>query len=168
MPSTEAPKWLREAFRDGVDDAVAHELAQAPWDEGQGVCWLRPFDTRRQPCSGKLERFHFIGRQRVRNLLWDALLYAVYAETQEIFETRETIMLAEWDARNGGIGCEGHHRRFDGHACSARAPKIVIAGGDVPGHVREFACCYGLEMAFAERFAGTEVIGPITAPILVT
>lgn len=143
----EAPAWLRKAFADGVDEAELATFDGRPpvamvstaYAGAHPNCWLASFDDRRRPCEGKLERFHFIGRQRVRNLLWDALLYAVYTETGEIFETRETIMLAEWDARNGGIACEHHHRRFDSHACSPKAPKIVVPYEALPSRVVHFA-----------------------------
>lgn len=148
MASSEAPAWLRKAFADGVDEEVMaaedEGLLLAAHSGASRYCWLAHYDERRQPCEGKLERFHFIGRQRVRNLLWDALLYAVYAETQEIFETRETIMLAEWDARNGGMACEHHHRRFDGHNVSPRAPKITVPYEAVPSRVIHFAFGLGI------------------------
>jgi len=57
----------------------------------------------------------------------------------------EVILIAAWDPRNGGLACQHHHRRFDAHAGSPRAPKIVVPRARLPVHVEEFICDYGFD-----------------------
>jgi hypothetical protein len=57
-----APRWLTEAFRDGVD-----ERETLTFDDGLApVCWLAQFDRGQRPCEGPV-----LGspgtRPRVRN-----------------------------------------------------------------------------------------------------
>lgn len=190
-----APRWLTEAFRDGVDDRqaalyTATTRPQRAYPKAETDCWLAQFDPVRLPCVGPLERFHFIPRQQVENAMWEALRGAVIlhpaipeerfslAPPTELLQgprfeaammTRDdiwdVILLAAWDPRNGGLGCEGgHHRRFDGHS----GPKLIIDGCDVPSHVFDFAIGYGLESQFVERFGGTQVMGRPDDPFIVT
>lgn len=186
-----APRWLTEAFRDGVDEFVYNrQVSTGPHERlirarGQHPsCWLAPHDPKQRPCSGPMERFHFISRQRVENVLWDLLwdsqIVVVCSKCkgagllgggivsgdlcprcagrgrwEAAVTTKlmwELILLAAWDPRNGGLGCEHHHRRFDGHACSPRAPKIVVPWDLLPDQVDEFVVDYGLDGPAAERF----------------
>jgi hypothetical protein len=167
----DAPAWLREAFKDGVDDremvyrdgVERFRKKQRPYAGANPWCWLAQFDAKRVPCGGQpgkvIERFHFINRQRVGNVLWaarplDGPLYVVELEGPG----PTFIQLAEWDARNGGLACEHHHRRFDSHADSPSAPAIRVNYAHVPDHVIEFALDWGLEAPFEERF-GQRLIG---------
>lgn len=169
----DAPAWLCEAFRDGVDERYGAVDSDRPrvhrvpaYVGAQGYCWLAQHDPRRLPCTGRLERFHFIGRQRVKHAL-GALLptYGYFpslpddsiTQMMDGFDRGALLVLAEWDARNGGVACEGHHRRFDNHA----TPELVVPGDAVPGHVFEFLCDWGLELE-AEKFEGVEVMGDFT------
>lgn len=153
MAKPKAPVWLREAFRDGVDEreharlrVPAPDVAPVRWDGPVPWCWLAQHDPRRRPCSGPLERFHFIGRQRVR-----AALFALLPGARELIDWRwepaDLLPLAEWDARNGGIACEAHHRRFDNHL----TPELPVRWMDLPGHVLEFADDWGLEDQLHDR-----------------
>lgn len=165
MPKPKAPPWLREAFRDGVDE---HWVAQPCRGEERlsGVaaeCWLAQHDERQRPCSGPLERFHFITRQRVENALWALLPQWERCPVCEgdpscehcggnpafAFPRDDLILLAAWDPRNGGIACEGHHRRFDNHA----TPELRVPRETLPSHVVEFAEDWGLESELERRFA---------------
>lgn len=65
-----------------------------------------------------------------------------------------TIQTAEWDPRNSELGCELHHRRFDSHAVSSRAPKIVVPAFHLPEHADEFILDLGLEPEAERRFEG--------------
>jgi hypothetical protein len=163
-----APVWLREAFRDGVDAQIASGVDSAGglWrPTAGGGCWLAMHDPAKRPCSGPPERFHFIPRQRVENAF--GALIPNYAElvaageldpggAVDFIDWQTTItdltLLAAWDSRNGGLGCEHHHRRFDGHACSPRAPKIIVPRAATPYHLRPFVADWGLEHSFEERF----------------
>lgn len=167
MAKPKAPTWLREAFRDGVDERVGQgpvDFGAArivppapPYPAANPYCWLAQHDPARRPCSGPIERFHFIPRQRVENAL--AALLPTFPPAWEgpsftLDEAREIVLLAAWDPRNGGLGCEHHHRRFDGHACSPRAPRIVVPQHHLPYHVLAFAVAYGFEEMpwFRDRF----------------
>lgn len=181
-PKPKAPRWLTEAFRDGVDERILASLR----DEGQPaaaypgadpLCWLAQHDPARRPCVQSngpgFERFHFIPRQRVENALgallpadgaWFALeatpdwhpdLVAAIRPEVPIWQfmgRADLILLAAWDPRNGELACEHHHRRFDGHATSSTAPKIIVPAMAVPQRVHWFAADYGLESDFAGRF----------------
>jgi hypothetical protein len=125
-----APKWLREGFRDGVDEREQQRTL---------ACCLFLHDPAARPCSGRLERLHWIGRQRVRNALWCSLPLPCGPDL---------ILLAEWDPRNGGIACEGHHRRFDRHL----TPELVVPRSALPAHVEEFIADWGLELQATDKF----------------
>jgi len=150
-----APRWLTEAFRDGVDERDLPHFDDGPpapvvplvYAGANPACWLAQHDPIQHPCSGPIERFHFIPRQRVENAMWDALLWAKVGWQSplgwrelplERAERWAIVHVAAWDARNGGLGCEHHHRRLDAHAGSPSAPKIVVPFADLPGHVYEF------------------------------
>lgn len=145
-----APAWLREAFRDGVDERGA-EFRRAgltpAYPGADPLCFLADHDARIRPCVRPLERFHFIGRQRVRNALGATLPNVQVASALAAFDpdtwrsiAPELIELAEWDPRNGGFACEQHHRRFDSHMM----PPLIVPLHALPGHVREFAEDWGL------------------------
>jgi len=209
-----APAWLREAFRDGVDEREGvfdseggerfRSMRKAAYSGASPWCWLAQHDPAKQPCQGQpakmIERFHFIPRQRVGNALFALLPPAEVCHNCEdgmhrvgteavpeccgnvngagecrgdcavpvervveepcwvcggsgwiTFDPAELIMLAEWDARNAGLACEHHHRRYDGHACSPRAPRIVVRYEDLPSHVIHFAFGWGVD-AQLDRF----------------
>lgn len=204
MPKPKAPPWLREAFRDGVDDWL--NIEDPTWHRrpSQYPCWLAPHDPGHRECTGTLERFHFIGRQRVEAAVWEQLREASIDEpcpycggsgfvddvepeccgnTTSSGECRgecvvprqvevpcstcgsggvvrlplvkaevdDLILVAAWDSRNAAHGCEHHHRRYDGHACSPTAPRIVIPYSALPPRVIHFAFDYGID-AQLDRF----------------
>jgi len=99
-------------------------------------CFLAPYDPLEQPCYGRWEAFHFFGRQEVRN---SPALYGL---------ERDFVELIEWDGRNAGLACEGHHRRFDSHA----TPGLVVPAAALPGDVVEFIYDWGLESEAERRF----------------
>lgn len=173
MAKPKAPRWLTQAFADGVDELVPplrerHGAYPGAWAH----CFLAHHDPAQLPCAGQTgtyERFHFIPRQRVENAMYGMLLGAEYTPwvragdgrgrhgyvintAMEAAERDAVILLAAWDPRNGDLGCEHHHRRFDGHATSPRAPKIIVPWDLLPGHVDEFVVDYGLDGPAAERF----------------
>lgn len=154
MSKPKAPRWLTEAFADGVDERAEYEASPMKHRRIGGVpaCWLAQHDPARRPCSGKLERFHFIPRQRVEHALGAMLLWATFDNPDDAVDddslARELVLLASWDPRNGGIACEHHHRRFDGHA----TPALRIAWDYLPDHVDEFAMDWGLTDQLERRF----------------
>lgn len=161
MAKPKAPAWLCESFRDGVDEAFTAEhglgLPRPAYPGASPWCWLAQFDPARRPCTEHLERFHFIPRQRVEHALW-ALLPAEGAwfaledadagedcATWQFLGRWDVILLAAWDSRNGGFGCEGHHRRLDKHQVSLPREQILIPYSALPGRVSQFALTFGLE-----------------------
>lgn len=148
-----APIWLREGFAAGVDERETRGVAGmsvrfyprfAPYPGAYPACFLAQHDPRRRPCEGRIERFHFVGRQRARHAL--ALLLPnrqeLFAQIGELVALGlDVIPLAEWDPRAGGLGCEGHHRRFDSHA----TPALIVPHHALPDHVIEWSIDYGLE-----------------------
>lgn len=100
-------------------------------------CFLEPFDKEKRPCVGRFEAFHFFGRQELRN---SPALYGL---------EREIVELIEWDCRNAGLGCEGHHRPFDRHA----TPILILPRIVLPEDVEEFIDERGLEMLAERRFS---------------
>lgn len=107
---------------------------------------------------GRLERFHWINRQRAANAL-SALLpisaidlrrIAPPPEDCHVFdddEVADLIQLVEWDPRNSDLGCEGHHRRFDNHL----TPSLTVRYERLPSHLIQFAFDWGIE-AQLDRF----------------
>lgn len=154
MAKPKAPRWLTEAFRDGVDERQWERVRLNLADS----CWLAQHDPLRRPCSGRLERVHMIPRQRVERAL-DALLPtggSVFlngeAAILDHLDRRDVILLAAWDPRNAVLGCGGeHHPRFD----SKQTPALVVPRSALPGHVEEFVADYGLETSAEERFPAT-------------
>jgi len=167
-----APRALTEAFAAGVDDrlelAAAEGLMHTPYSGALAACWLAHHDPKRRPCSGPMERFHFIRRETVEDVIWAALREAAvevgdhspgtagYRRPLRREEIWDLIHIAAWDSRNAELGCEHHHRRFDGHAVSPRAPKIIVPFPQLPGHVLDYVDDYGFRGAgwLVERFPG--------------
>lgn len=158
MAKPKAPRWLTEAFAEGVSEhdqpnGIAPRVR--PYPGAWPLCWLAQFDPVHHPCESingpGLERFHFIPRQRVEAAMWEQLREAriyndpLFAEPIWKPLRDELVLLAAWDSRNGGLGCEHHHRRLDGHACSPRAPRIVIHYEALPARVPQFAFDYGID-----------------------
>lgn len=179
MAKAKAPRWLTESFRDGVDQfATAEGHPPKPYPLANPWCWLARHDPARAGCDGALERFHYIGRQRVENALGALLPFAVDITFNDdgsiniggppppvdaagrisgpppiAEEWRDEItLLAAWDPRNGGLGCEGHHRRFDGHQVSLPRHRIIVPRIALPGRVVDFAGDYGLESDLERKF----------------
>ena len=100
-------------------------------------CFLAPHDPLEQPCYGRWEAFHFFGRQEVRN---SPVLYGL---------ERDFVELIEWDCRNAGLGCEGHHRRFDSHA----TPALTLPRLALPEDTLEYVDDYGLDSLAERRFS---------------
>jgi hypothetical protein len=152
-----APRWLTEAFRDGVDERDASAWRKVTNDRAywsaHPLCFLAQHDPLQRPCSGRLERMHFVNRQRVENALAMVLPITSYrtVSTQGLFAdeiARDLILLAAWDSRNGGIACESHHRRLDSHA----TPELIVPHDALPDHVIEFGRDYGLESELERRY----------------
>ncbi len=135
------PNWITASFRDGVDARYGSGLG-IPYRYASPLCWLAQHDPHRRPCQGRLERFHFMPRQRVRNLLSAVLPYPLNEASRKLM--REIILLAEWDSRTGAIGCEGHHRRFDSHI----TPKLTIPYEVLPLHVLEYGEDWGFDLTY--------------------
>ena len=124
------PRELTSAFH-GAAMQRARELRLS--------CFLAPHDDRETPCYGRFEAFHFLGRQEVRN---SPALYGL---------EREFVELIEWDPRNAGLGCEGHHRRYDSHA----TPGLIVPRLALPDDVEEFVEERGLESLAERRFSAS-------------
>lgn len=154
MPKPKAPRWLTQAFADGVD-----ERERAFGGRVRYHCWLAQHDERRRPCLGRLERAHLIPRRRVENALW-AVLYGAVVDLGQIGEEMsavkvleeaefwDLILLAAWDPRNGVVACEAHHRRFDNHS----TPALVIPAPELPDHMLDFIFDWGLDTQAEDRF----------------
>lgn len=159
-----APAWLTQAFADGVDERQPPGgiRLRPPYVGAYPTCFLARHDERRRPCSGRIERFHFISRQRVENAMGALLPYAgmtpcgrcvpgdAEAECDAcegglIFfpaeDRRDLILLAAWDPRNAELGCEGHHRRFDSHL----TPALTVPYSALPASVVLFAFEWGID-----------------------
>lgn len=172
MAKPKAPEWLREAFRDGVDD---REMVYAdgverfrkkgrPYAAANPWCWLAQFDPKQLPCAGQpghfIERFHFLRRLSVEDRI-GFMLGRLPGDAYEMSKADrdEFILLAAWDPRNGGLGCEHHHRRADKQAGSPRAPSIDVPPFALPEHVDEFIADWGLLAVAEETFEGYELNG---------
>lgn len=173
MPKPKADDWLREAFRDGIDDrhvlsyhrdpkiAATARAPRRAYPTAHPDCWLAHHDPKKRPCNfgprGVFERFHFLPRQRVENAMWSTVPGHMKT-TAEVpidvdWDPTDIILLAAWDPRNGELGCEHHHRRYDGHADSPSAPKIIVPAFALPQHFDEYVADYGLEQQAEDRFA---------------
>jgi hypothetical protein len=165
MPKPKAPRWLTESFRAGVDarQAPGGVRLRPAYPGAYPSCWLAHHDPRRRPCTGPMERFHFVNRQRVEGAMWEQLREAMFWEPDAIgphgeyagmgrcldrAERDELILIAAWDDRLGGLGCEGHHRRLDSHL----TPALEIVSSALPAHLIDWSEDYGLEQLIAERF----------------
>lgn len=160
MAKPKAPRWLTTAFAEGVVELAPPRPAPA-YPGALGRCFLAQHDDRRRPCAGRLERIHVISRQRVENAMYGLLPDPALETVTMLHPTQtrdevaaelgdvdawhrwhdELILLAAWDPRNGGVACEGHHRRFDSHV----TPTLIVHAFDLPEHVIEFAFDYGIE-----------------------
>lgn len=161
MAKPRAERWLTETFAAGVYERVMGENPRRAIP-----CWLAQHDPAHRLCSGPGEVFHFIPRQRVEAAMWDqlpdpnelslsgALGSAVWSYGEYRAWRDELILLAAWDPRNGGIGCEQHHRRTDKHRVTLPSEQIIIPRAALPIHVEEFIADYGFNMApwLEERF----------------
>ena len=143
--SYKLPDWVTLGFK-----VAAHRW----YVNEECPCWLAQFDPLGQPCEinarGLHEAFHFFGRQEIRDALWgapEAWLGEMYFGSDP---REEVIQLAEWDPRNGGVGCELHHRRFD----SQLTPTLTVPAQALPLHVLRFAVDRGLESRGERRFPG--------------
>lgn len=164
MPKPKAPEWLRLSFRDGIDFRVSEEHE---FPDGYYGCQLAQHDPLQRPCSGRLERFHWVNRQRIENAIaalmpttWDAVEDVIRYRSAESYRDAalpeyydpalwapELILIAAWDPRVGGIACEAHHRRFD----SALTPPLVVPYDALPSHVTDWAEEKGLESQLEAR-----------------
>lgn len=171
-PKPKAPRWLTEAFRDGVDERDLPHFDDGPptvsvplaYAGAHPNCWLADHDPVRRPCSLPLERFHFIPRQRVENALGGMLLGATVEDSEGFplalaqVEREAIVLVAAWDPRNGGLACEGHHRRYDGHAVSLPRDRIIVPAAALPAHVNEFVDDYGLLADYFGKFKPPYVV----------
>lgn len=147
------PAELTEAFREQAFTIFTHfgpEGAGQPLRlyDGGPACWLKQHDPLDRPCSGKLEAFHFVGRQRIRNVLRPLLATDLLADGAIDPLVDDLVELAEWDPRSGGPGCTGHHRRFDNHA----TPDLKIPAVALPSPARAFVLDWGFEMEVERKF----------------
>ena len=175
MPKPKPPAWLTTAFAEGVLELAPPRPAPA-YKGALGRCWLAQHDPRQRPCSGPFERFHFIPRQRVENAMEAQLpaptpcdecrgtgrafddvddLNAILAATPcpacfgtGTYDLAPVRLLAAWDPRNGGVGCEGHHRRYDSHL----TPTLKLHAATLFDHTIDFIFDWGLESEAERRF----------------
>lgn len=66
-------------------------------------------------------------------------------------EVDDLLLLAAWDPRNGEVGCEGHHRRYDNHAGTADLIVPVLA---LPIRTVDFIFDYGLMTQAEDQWPG--------------
>lgn len=148
------PAELTEAFRHAGLSRYALPV-DGPLDvlrECSSACWLHQHDPYHRPCGGRLEVFHFIGRQRIRNS-FGALLAAELLKPIPAFapdDVTDLVELAEWDPRNAGPGCTLHHRRLDSHA----TPGLILPPATLPLPVLQFISERGLESEAGRKFPG--------------
>lgn len=123
-------------------------------------CWLAPFSP--APCAGELVRVHLIEQQRLRH----EFPYGVIDLGDGWQRKPRTMMFAgamppvrglrtlQDDSRTfvwgcgGAMGLEGHHGMLDGRTL----PRLVLARGDLPGALEEFAAEYGLGWWLDRRY----------------
>jgi len=156
-----APSWLRESFKDGVDFRVSEGRE---FSDGYYGCQLAQHDSLQLPCSGRLERFHWVNRQRIENAMGALLLGAEVEEWWSDWNGEEggagtdcftmpqdwlgeIVLLAAWDPRVGGIACEVHHRRYDRQL----GPLLTVFYDALPSHVIEWSEDWGLESQLEAR-----------------
>lgn len=134
--ASDTPGWLFGGFK-----VAAHRWY---FDPDCCPCWLAQFDEAERPCEDRIEAFHFVGRQRVRNVLGPLLPTLTLAGGFEVVDRRaaaELVAQAEWDPRNGGPACTVHHRAYDSHLATG----LKLPADSVPRHVLNFALDWGLE-----------------------
>jgi len=157
------PPDLTEAFREQslkFFTSVGPESRNMPMRlyDGGPACWLKQFDPLDRPCSGDLEAFHFIGRQQLRRALGHQLTTDAFADGAiDALDVADLVELAEWDPRNGGPGCTGHHRRFDSHS----TPGLTLRVAVLPAFVFDFLADWGLESEAQRKFDGDLYASPI-------
>lgn len=149
------PAELTEAFREQAFKLYTYSGPEAEGrslclhSDGGPACWLKQHDPLDRPCSGRLEAFHFLGRQRVRHLLRQQFTTDLLAPSAiDAADLDDLVELAEWDPRIGGPGCTGHHRRFDNHA----TPDLKITATALPSLVRAYVLDWGFETEVERKF----------------
>lgn len=82
MSSGKAPRWLTQAFVVGVDERQPPGgiRLRPPYPGAYPACELARHDERRRRCSGRIERFHYVNRQRVETAMKQQLRGASIAE----------------------------------------------------------------------------------------
>lgn len=165
MAKAKAPRWLTQAFQQGVDAFAAEETpigrVVGNYEGTNRFCWLAAHDPAKRPCTpGRLERFHFIRRQDVEGAMWAQLREARIWRCQPgvldpclmfPWERDELILIVAWDPRNGGLACEQHHRRYDQHQVSLPSERLIVPRSALPSRVVEFAGDYS-DFRLLERF----------------
>ncbi|HEX4307152.1 MAG TPA: hypothetical protein VHZ54_14035 [Solirubrobacterales bacterium] len=139
----------RSYLYDGPDEG-------APYFEPhtRAACWLKQHDPLDRPCSevtnGRLEAIHLLGRQAIRRVLGHNLRTSFDIGGIDPADVEDLIELAEWDPRNAGLGCTGHHRRLDNHA----TPEFELDVEALSDDFLDFVLDWGLEQAAEEKFGG--------------
>lgn len=148
-PRRTPPEYLTSGFR---------HVAERYGGGGFNKCWLWQFDPKGLDCQGRAEAMHLIGQQRIRNFLGPKLQGALFEDGTSIDTALmlDLLEIIEWDGRNAKLGCVSHHRRFDGHADSPDAPKILVPAAKMPTDTLEFVADFGLEIPAEERFEQVE------------
>lgn len=142
-----APEWLRLSFRDGVDERRG---APIPVSASRSTgCQLAQHDLLQRPCSGRLERFHYVNRQRIELAFAALMIWTPEFDALglTVGDVQDLVLLAAWDPRVGGVGCEMHHRRYDNHLM----PPLIVPYDALPSHVTDWASDYGLESQLEAR-----------------
>jgi hypothetical protein len=120
--------------------------------DGGPACWLAQFDHLGRPCSGELEVFHFLARKEIRRILRHCLVTDLWANGAiDPGDVDDLVELAEWDPRNAGPSCEGHHRRFDSHL----TPELKVPLAALPWSTVLFICQWGFESEAERKFTGS-------------
>jgi hypothetical protein len=152
--ATDAPSWLTSAFAEGVPELAAIDRPRPapPYKGALGRCWLAQHDPRRRPCTGRLERFHFLRRGTVEDTIRACLLGVTFDPDDpfDLVPMADLAMLAGWDPRNADVACEGHHRRFDDHL----GPALIVPVLALPIRAIDYVFDYGLETQAEDRFPG--------------
>lgn len=132
------------------------ELTSAFYEKGYAVhgrrCWLRQFDEHNKSCSERFEVIHLIGRMRIREILRPQLMdlpRGLPIDELTRSDVDDLVELCEWDIRNvGGLGCEGHHRRFD----NALTPPLRVPAEVLVPEQIAFIDDWGFEIEAMRRF----------------
>ena len=138
----EAMSWYLHG-EPGVPDAALRHF------DGGPACWLYQFDPFERPCSGELQAIHFLSRQRIRNVLRPLLLTDLWADGAiDPIDVDDLVELAEWDPRNAGPGCTGHHVRFDSQA----TPALRLPLEGLPHRTITFLADWALDQEAERKF----------------